>query len=658
MAMGLGSLKAQTTLIPKGETLPTFTFSDQKYPKQIRQSVYKVRLIKKEFIQNTNSINLADVLRSQSGLSVVNDNLTGTSTLTMNGQEGKNVQILINGVPIIGRMLGQVDLSQINLQDVEAIEIVEGPLSSIYGANATAGAINIVTRKSQNKKMEAVIKSQYISVGSNNNSLYFSLPIKEWTSNISFGRNFFPGKSFDPAAVRKTDWMLKNQKQATLGIQGKLNQVFVSYRLSYLDEIMKNKREPYPIKEMVKKDGNFYEKTSYRANDIHYLSHRMDHQLSLVIKTKKFDRIEIQNAFNFFGREKRSLIHFFENHETNLDQSAGVQDTTSFLSVLHRTIFAYGKNPTLQIYSGYDVQKEWGKGKRLMNNQQDILSTSLFGNVDVKMRRNSMNFGARLDFNSRFGWSVLPNFQFRKDGSKGGKWTSALTYGQRNPDLKELYLNFIDANHNITGNEFLAPEWGYNLILGHEKSWEWSSFTVTNNINLNANWMNNKIQLLVIDPTTAKYINLGHLAIRNLSYGIGLENFSSSFQVRNLLTQTSVKNEPPKFSYQGTVNLSKKTKFLGLQCNLNANYFFNQTYFSFNTDGADVGIKHLEPYFFLDFFLSKTLSKNHRISAGLNNLFNVQQLNVIAASQGQHGNSSNITGGLGRTYQINYQWTL
>ena len=112
-------------------------------------------------------------------MNVVEDNLTGTYTLSMNGQEGKNVQILVNGIPLIGRMLGQIDLSQINLQDIEMIEIVEGPLSSIYGANATAGAINIISKKNQSSKLSGQIKSQQLSIGSNNSSIYLSIPIKK-----------------------------------------------------------------------------------------------------------------------------------------------------------------------------------------------------------------------------------------------------------------------------------------------------------------------------------------------------------------------------------------------------------------------------------------------------------------------------------------------
>ena len=44
----------------------------------------------------------------------------------MQGVNGENVKILIDGVPVIGRLNGHIDLSQINLSNIEKIEIVEG----------------------------------------------------------------------------------------------------------------------------------------------------------------------------------------------------------------------------------------------------------------------------------------------------------------------------------------------------------------------------------------------------------------------------------------------------------------------------------------------------------------------------------------------------
>ena len=72
------------------------------------------------------------------------------SSLKIKGLSGNNVKILIDGVPVIGRMGGNIDLSQLNLYNIDHIEMVEGPMSVMYGSDALAGAINIITKENRN----------------------------------------------------------------------------------------------------------------------------------------------------------------------------------------------------------------------------------------------------------------------------------------------------------------------------------------------------------------------------------------------------------------------------------------------------------------------------------------------------------------------------
>jgi outer membrane receptor for ferrienterochelin and colicins len=51
---------------------------------------------------------------------------------------------------VIGRLGGNVDLSQINLSGIDHIEIIEGPLSVEYGSNALAGTFNLISKKNSN----------------------------------------------------------------------------------------------------------------------------------------------------------------------------------------------------------------------------------------------------------------------------------------------------------------------------------------------------------------------------------------------------------------------------------------------------------------------------------------------------------------------------
>ena len=65
----------------------------------------------------------------------------------MQGLDASYTTILIDGFPIIGRSFGALDLNRISVSDIERIEVVKGPSSSLYGSNALGGVINLISKK-------------------------------------------------------------------------------------------------------------------------------------------------------------------------------------------------------------------------------------------------------------------------------------------------------------------------------------------------------------------------------------------------------------------------------------------------------------------------------------------------------------------------------
>ena len=84
--------------------------------------------ISKEKIQNMSSNNLGELLSNEALFDLNIDPALGTS-LSIQGMQGNNVNILIDGVPIIGRKGSQIDLGQIDLSNIDQIEILKGPAS-------------------------------------------------------------------------------------------------------------------------------------------------------------------------------------------------------------------------------------------------------------------------------------------------------------------------------------------------------------------------------------------------------------------------------------------------------------------------------------------------------------------------------------------------
>lgn len=129
---------------------PEIIISATKMARTQDQLPIPVQVIGKKEIQQTGAMRLQDILQQQSGINTVS--LLGTG-VQMQGLDPDYTQILIDGEPLTGRSGGTLDLSRIVLGNVRQIEILKGPASSLYGSNALAGVINIITDQPEGKSL-------------------------------------------------------------------------------------------------------------------------------------------------------------------------------------------------------------------------------------------------------------------------------------------------------------------------------------------------------------------------------------------------------------------------------------------------------------------------------------------------------------------------
>ena len=89
---------------------------------------------------------LNEVLGEQTGLITVPD-FGGGEGLQMQGMDSAYTMILVDGVPLVGRSAGTMDLARVTVGNIDRIEVVKGASSALYGSEALAGVVNIITRK-------------------------------------------------------------------------------------------------------------------------------------------------------------------------------------------------------------------------------------------------------------------------------------------------------------------------------------------------------------------------------------------------------------------------------------------------------------------------------------------------------------------------------
>lgn len=117
----------------------------------VKVSPIKVEVISSKFLKNTPTNNLMEIIETVNGVQKqINCGVCGTSDIHINGMEGPYSLILIDGMPIMSSLSTVYGLNGIPTSLIRQIEIIKGPSSSLYGTEAVAGVINIITHHPEN----------------------------------------------------------------------------------------------------------------------------------------------------------------------------------------------------------------------------------------------------------------------------------------------------------------------------------------------------------------------------------------------------------------------------------------------------------------------------------------------------------------------------
>lgn len=117
------------------------------------ETLASVTVISRKDIERRQARSVEDLLRGTQGISIANSGGPGKNTsVFIRGTESDHVLVLIDGVRAGSATSGGAAYSNIPIEQIERIEIVRGPKSSLYGSEAIGGVIHIMTRKGGNKK--------------------------------------------------------------------------------------------------------------------------------------------------------------------------------------------------------------------------------------------------------------------------------------------------------------------------------------------------------------------------------------------------------------------------------------------------------------------------------------------------------------------------
>ncbi len=121
------------------------------------ESTVPVEVYSESFLKKNPTPNLFEALQNINGVRPkLNCSVCNTGDIRINGLDGPNTMVLIDGMPIVSSLGTVYGFSGIPSSLIERVEVIKGPASSLYGSEALAGVINIVTKRAHNAPKLAV----------------------------------------------------------------------------------------------------------------------------------------------------------------------------------------------------------------------------------------------------------------------------------------------------------------------------------------------------------------------------------------------------------------------------------------------------------------------------------------------------------------------
>mgnify|MGYP006133092987 FL=1 len=636
------------------------------YKKRTQEkAVQKIKVIDRKTIDAMAAVTLKDVLVNQNNIRVAQDNVLGSS-MSLQGMSGQNIKILIDGIPLIGRLNGNIDVSQINLNTIERIEIVEGPLSVNYGTDALAGTINLISKTNKQDGFSSSLNSYYENIGQYN--VDGSLSFKKGSSNLtwSLGRNFFDGwNAYDkfidfpqsrPAdTLRYKQWKPKEQYFSRLGYQLKKQNFSFSPYLSYFYEKITNRGMPRAP----------YNETAF--DDV-YNSWRIDGGFNLKATFKDKSALNIQTAYNNYKRIKNTFVKDLTTLGQELSQTQGAQDTITFDLLMSRG--TWNTNQSNRFYNfqlGYDVSFETASGKRIEGIGKEQMDLAMFASAELTFFKELvLRPAVRMAYNSQYNAPLVPSLNF-KYSLKSFVFRASYAKGFRAPSLKELYFDFVDINHNIVGNQNLNAEFSDNFTVDISFSRNKSGLSFKTDVGLFYNDLDNLITLAISpsDPQQYTYINVGEFRTFGNQFNAGIlykglsVNAGVSYIGRFNNLATSYAEVPSyNFSPECRFNVTYSNKKHAYSTALFFKY--NGQRNGFYISNEEISQSLIEAYNQMDFNITKRFSKNKiALTLGVKNILNVQDVVSSYVSGGVHSdNNGSISMSWGRSMFCSLKFKL
>ena len=402
-------------------------------------STIPIKLYKAGFFKANPTPSIFEAIENINGIRTqLNCNVCNTGDIHINGQDGANTMVLIDGLPIVSGLSTVYGLTGIPQSLIEQIEIIKGPSSTLYGSEAIGGIINLITKVPE-KVNPLSVESFSSSWGEINTDLGIKFLIGDKTNLLGIN-HFLYQNPIDKNNDGFTDLTLQNRISIFNKLSGKKNNI--AFRYFYEDRW----------------GGQTNWDRSERGKDDVYGESIYTNRVEVFGKYLYNDNLFFQYSFN---------QHYQDSYYGILSFDA--KQTIGFLQTVYNFKIRKGLY-TLGLsyrYTGYDDNTP-----ATLKKENTHLPGVFMQNEIIKGSEKSLLLGLRYDYNSNYGNVLTPRINFKKSNEEKNS-TLRMGFGSG----YRIVNVFTEDHAALTGardvffSENLSPEKSWNLNLNYVKDY-------------------------------------------------------------------------------------------------------------------------------------------------------------------------------------------
>lgn len=419
---------------------------------------YFTQNISNEKISDYNYQTMSELFRNIGGVDVqtahdngrnANFSIRGSSDYKPGGYNNR-VLVLLDGFQISMPYSGSIDWNAMPLDFLERVEVVKGPVSSLYGQNSMGGIINLVTKNYSDEfyNVKATVGSY--------DSKDVNLTMSNITDNISYTA------------------LLQHKK-------GNGHRFNAQYEQNNFYTKIFNKKQDLSVSLIANKSVNG-QPGFYIEDRPSLTSYRISNRDSVYLQLFKKQTLDVNNNIVYSLSMNHFYTNYFDRDDTPIEE---IQEQTFYNDTSLNLRAEYQKliNNKSYLIFGSDLileQSDISIYKNIYENLKQITGGFFAQNRIQLNERLLLGLGLRFDYRNvdrgnEFSYKsfsdVSPKINLTYKRDNFSTWNFALSKGFRSPSLSELFLQYeSDYGLNTQGNPNLEPEQLYGLDISFDRS--------------------------------------------------------------------------------------------------------------------------------------------------------------------------------------------